>query len=506
MAYTALYREWRPRTFNDVVGQEHITTTLKNQVLNNRIAHAYLFCGTRGTGKTSTAKVFAKALNCLNLIDGEPCNQCEMCRKINEGLAIDVTELDAASNNGVDKIRGIIDDVKYPPQEAKYKVYIMDEVHMLSTGAVNAFLKTLEEPPRNVIFILATTDPQKLPITRSLNLIARVSDGAMRDSLSILDQAISMGNGNVDYNTVVSMLGLVTNEHLFNLTNAIIQRSVEKSIEIIEDVIYSGKDIYLFIKDLIAHYRNLLMVKVTNNPEEVLDMSEENIALIKEQGARLRAEEIMRCIRILQEAENNAKLSKQARLYCELAIIKMCKIEYDTSSEVMLTRLNKLEESLRSGNIKVTAVPKEVEDINNNKVNTTIKNTSLKEERITEESINVNSTSRVTINEVKKSWKDILERFKARREMIISSLIMIGRPVNCSNGIVTVQFDEQNEFAKNRLSDSKNKNIINEVFSEILQDNIKVNFTVDSNDNKQRSAEDILRDTLGDDLIDFIDE
>ena len=286
MAYTALYREWRPRTFNDVVGQEHITTTLKNQVLNNRIAHAYLFCGTRGTGKTSTAKVFAKALNCLNLIDGEPCNQCEMCRKINEGLAIDVTELDAASNNGVDKIRDIIDDVKYPPQEAKYKVYIMDEVHMLSTGAVNAFLKTLEEPPRNVIFILATTDPQKLPITilsrcqrfdfkrinnaeitarlrkivndqnvladeRSLNLIARVSDGAMRDSLSILDQAISMGNGNVDYNTVVSMLGLVTNEHLFNLTNAVIQRSVEKSIEIIEDVIYSGKDIYLFIKDLL---------------------------------------------------------------------------------------------------------------------------------------------------------------------------------------------------------------------------------------------------------------
>ena len=268
MAYTALYREWRPRTFNDVVGQEHITTTLKNQILNNRIAHAYLFCGTRGTGKTSTAKVFAKALNCLDLKDGEPCNECEMCRKINEGLAIDVTELDAASNNGVDKIRDIIDDVKYPPQEARYKVYIMDEVHMLSAGAVNAFLKTLEEPPNNVIFILATTDPQKLPITilsrcqrfdfkrinnseitarlrrivdeqnvladeKSLSLIARVSDGAMRDSLSILDQAISMGNGNVNYQTVVSMLGLVTNEYLFALTNSVIKRSVEKCIEII---------------------------------------------------------------------------------------------------------------------------------------------------------------------------------------------------------------------------------------------------------------------------------
>ncbi len=542
MAYTALYREWRPRTFYDVVGQEHITTTLKNQILNNRIAHAYLFCGTRGTGKTSTAKVFAKALNCLNLNDGEPCNECEMCRKINEGLAIDVTELDAASNNGVDKIRDIIDDVKYPPQESRYKVYIMDEVHMLSAGAVNAFLKTLEEPPNNVIFILATTDPQKLPITilsrcqrfdfkrinnnditarlrkivndqnvladeRSLNLIARVSDGAMRDSLSILDQAISMGNGNVDYNTVVSMLGLVTNEHLFNLVNAVVQRSVEKSIEIIEDVIYSGKDIYLFIKDLIAHYRNLLMVKVTNNPEEVLDMSEENIALIKEQGARLRAEEIMRCIRILQEAENNAKLSKQARLYCELAIIKMCKIEYDTSNEVMLTRLNKLEESLRNGSIKVATVSKEISQISNSKqINTIPNNSGVKEQYSNELSVTENIESKITINDVKKSWKDIIERFKARREMIISSLIMIGKPVDCSNGVITVEFDSQNEFAKNRLSEAKNRDVVNDVFFEIFREKVKVNFVVQSDNNNGKSTEDILRDALGDDLIDFIDE
>lgn len=542
MAYTALYREWRPRTFYDVVGQEHITTTLKNQILNNRIAHAYLFCGTRGTGKTSTAKVFAKALNCLNLKDGEPCNECEMCTKINEGLAIDVTELDAASNNGVDKIRDIIDDVKYPPQEARYKVYIMDEVHMLSAGAVNAFLKTLEEPPNNVIFILATTDPQKLPITilsrcqrfdfkrinnsditarlrkivndqnvladeRSLNLIARVSDGAMRDSLSILDQAISMGNGNVDYNTVVGMLGLVTNDHLFNLVNAVIQKSVEKSIEIIEDVIYSGKDIYLFIKDLIAHYRNLLMVKVTNNPEEVLDMSEENIALIKEQGARLRAEEIMRCIRILQEAENNAKLSKQARLYCELAVIKMCKIEYDTSNEVMLTRLNKLEESLRNGSIKVSTESKEVVQISSSKPTNTISNNKIVKEIYSNgENSSENPDSKITINDVKKSWKDIIERFKARREMIISSLIMMGKPVECSNGIITVEFDSQNEFAKNRLSESKNRDVINDVFFEIFKEKVKVNFVVQSDYNNGKSTEDILRATLGDHLIDFIDE
>ena len=542
LTYTALYREWRPKTFNDVVGQEHITTTLKNQILNNRIAHAYLFCGTRGTGKTSTAKVFAKALNCLNLKEGEPCNECEMCRKINEGLAIDVTELDAASNNGVDKIRDIIDDVKYPPQESKYKVYIMDEVHMLSAGAVNAFLKTLEEPPNNVIFILATTDPQKLPITilsrcqrfdfkrinnseitarlkkiiddqnmladdKSLNLIARVSDGAMRDSLSILDQAISMGNGNVDYNTVVSMLGLVTNEHLFNLTNAVIQRNVEKSIKVIEDVIYSGKDIYLFIKDLISHYRNLLMAKVTHNPEEVLDMSEENIELIKEQSSRLRAEEIMRCIRILQEAENNAKLSKQARLYSELAIIKMCKIEYDTSSEVMLTRLNKLEESLRNGSIKVsTVVPQENNSKDVKKKDIVISKQESNINQNEDSYITGNSDSKITINDVQKAWRDILEGFKARRAMVIGSLLQTGRPVSCSNGIVTVEFEQQYKFGRDRLSESKNTPIINEVFSEILKENIKVNFVVEEGNKIGKSTEDILREKLGEDFIDFIDE
>lgn len=541
MAYTALYREWRPKTFYDVVGQEHITTTLKNQILNNRIAHAYLFCGTRGTGKTSTAKVFAKALNCLNLQDGEPCNECEMCKKINEGLAIDVTELDAASNNGVDKIRDIIDDVKYPPQEARFKVYIMDEVHMLSAGAVNAFLKTLEEPPSNVIFILATTDPQKLPITilsrcqrfdfkrisnsditdrlrkivtdqnvivddKSLNLIARISDGAMRDSLSILDQAISMGNGNVQYDTLIGMLGLVTNEHLFNLTNAIIQRSVERAIGVIEDVVFSGKDIYLFIKDLVSHYRNLLMAKVTNNPEEVLDMSEENISLIKEQSARLRAEEIMRCIRILQEAEGNAKLSKQARLYLELAIIKMCKIEYDTSNEVILSRLNKLEENLKSGNIKVVAaegVKTEIEKTKQAVANKTVN----KQPNPSAQNIQGgNSNSTLSINDVQKAWKDILDRFKARRAMIVYASILTGRPVACSKGIVTIQFDSDYKLSKDRLDKPEYKSVINDIFSEVLREDIKVNFIVEEENKSGKSTEDILVETFGADFVDIIDE
>lgn len=538
MAYTALYREWRPKTFEDVIGQEHITTTLKNQILNDRIAHAYLFCGTRGTGKTSTAKVFAKALNCLNLKDGEPCNECENCKRINEGLLMDVTELDAASNNGVDKIRDIIDDAKYPPQEAKFKIYIMDEVHMLSTGAVNAFLKTLEEPPKNVIFILATTDPQKLPITilsrcqrfdfkrignetivnrlrtivdakgvfaedKSLQLIARVSDGAMRDSLSILDQAIAMGDGKVDYDELVGMLGLVTNEYLFQIVSACIERDVEKSMQIIDKIVYAGKDVYLFIKDLIAHYRNLLMVKVTNNPEEVLDMALENIQLLKDQAERIRVEEIMRCIRIFQECESDAKATKQARLYLELSVIKVCKIQYDTSNEVILARINKLEGALKSGKIQVSQVSAKGE--------TPVSAEQPKKAVATQPKKVVDNTpidenSNLTLDDIKRSWKDILENFRNRRLMILYASVSTGKPIACAGGIITINYDSQYSFNKDRLEKPENNKMVNEVFSEILKSRVRVQFSVDAGEEKVQTAEEKLVDVIGEEFLEIIDE
>lgn len=545
MAYTALYREWRPKTFDDVVGQEHITVTIKNQIKNNRIAHAYLLCGTRGTGKTSTAKIFSKAVNCLNLQEGEPCNECEMCRKINNGLSIDVIEMDAASKRRLEDIKDVIENVKYPPQEGKYKVYIMDEVHMLTQEAVNAFLKTLEEPPSNVIFILATTDPQKLPITilsrcqkfdfrriksssvfdrlrniaqdqgvfaddKSLSLIARMCDGAMRDALSILDQAISMGGGKVEYNGVVTMLGLVSNENLLKLTEGIIEKDVESSMKVIDDIVFSGKDIYTFIRDMITHMRNLLMVKVSQNPEEILDMSEENINFVKNQAQKIRVEEIMRNIRILQDAEDQSKWTKQSRIYLELAVIKMCKIEYDTSKEVMLSRLNKLEEALKNGEIKVSS-----ERIESKVVSKETKQRSegtMAKEAVIKDGIQPvkeqNVYSKVSLDAVKKSWRDILEAFKARRHMVLFAALTTGEVINCENGIITIQYKSDYAFHKQRLEKEENRRIVEDIFSELLKDRLKVQYTIEGKDVliSNNSQEQLLKDAFGEDLVEIVDE
>lgn len=541
MAYTALYREWRPKCFKDVVGQKNITTTLKNQIINNRIAHAYLLCGTRGTGKTSTAKILAKAVNCLNIKDGEPCNECEMCKKINSGLALDVIELDAASNNGVENIRDIISKVMTPPSEAKYKVYIMDEVHMLSTGAVNAFLKTLEEPPSNTIFILATTDPQKLPITilsrcqrydftrirsedillrlraivkgqgvfaddKSLSLISRMSDGAMRDAVSILDQAISMGNKKVEYEEVVNMLGLVTNENLIKLTDSVIEKNIEASMKTVDDIVFSGKDLNNFLKDIITHMRNLMMVKVSQKPEDILDMSEENITILKEQSQKIRIEEIMRNIRILQETEEQSKWSKQSRIYLELAIIKMCKMEYDTSKEVMLARINRLEETIKQGKITIAQAPEHPAAPKSSNTAAKPKGKTQQRESVITSEMSINPDSQLTLDIVKNSWRDILENIKARRMMVIFASLMTGEIVEVKDGVVCIRFEEEYAFNKQRLEKDEYKRAVEEAFSSALKEKVRIRYIVDRKNQVTKSQEEILKETFGEELVEIIDE
>jgi DNA polymerase-3 subunit gamma/tau len=550
MAYTALYREWRPQNFEDLVGQKHVTVTLRNQIKSGRIAHAYLLCGTRGTGKTSTAKILAKAVNCLKLKDGEPCNECEMCLKINAGAAIDVVEMDAASHRGIDKMRDVISDVQYPPRESKYKVYIIDEVHMLTIEAVNAFLKTLEEPPANVVFILATTDPQKLPITilsrcqrydfrrirsgeifdrlrvivkdqgiyaddDSLNLIARMCDGAMRDALSVLDQSIAMSDGKVDYNQVVSMLGLVTNEGLLKLADAVIEKNIEKAMKMVDEIIFSGKDIYTFIRDFITHMRNLMMVKVSTNPEEVLDMSKENIAIVSTQAQKIRLEEIMRNIRILQEAEEQSKWSRQSRIYLELSIIKMCKIEYDTSKEVLLTRINKLENIIKEGKISIvdqrTAAAEETKSAVSQTARVTNASNKAKPPlRDKEEAEIKNYSSNLTLESVRKNWRDILELIKARRLMSLYACLITGEVVSCENGIIFINFGKDYAFSKRRLEAEENNRPIEEIFSEVLKEKVKLRYTVDSSDAdneiSSRKTEDILVEKFGKDFVEIVDD
>lgn len=382
MAYQALYRKWRPSNFDEVRGQDHIVTTLKNQIEMNRIGHAYLFCGTRGTGKTSIAKIFAKAVNCEHPVNGSPCNECAMCRAVNEQRSMNVIEIDAASNNGVDNIREIREEVAYSPSEGKYKVYIIDEVHMLSTGAFNALLKTLEEPPSYVIFILATTEAHKIPITilsrcqrydfhrisidtiaarlselltaegveaeeKAVRYVAKKGDGSMRDALSLLDQCISFYLGQVlTYDKVLDVLGAVDTEVFSRLLRKVLSGDVTGSIHVLEDLITGGRELGQFVSDFTWYMRNLLLVKTSENPEEAIDVSSENLKLLKEESEMTDVETLMRYIRIFSDLSNQIRFASQKRVLVEIALIKLCRPAMETNLDSVLDRLRVLEKQM----------------------------------------------------------------------------------------------------------------------------------------------------------------
>ena len=382
MSYQALYRKFRPQEFDDVKGQDHIVTTLTNQIKANRIGHAYLFCGTRGTGKTTVAKILAKAVNCEHPVNGSPCNECAMCKAIQAGTAMNVIEIDAASNNGVDNIREIREEVAYRPTEGKYKVYIIDEVHMLSTGAFNALLKTLEEPPSYVIFILATTEAHKIPITilsrcqrydfhrisidtiaarlselltaegveaeeKAVRYVAKKGDGSMRDALSLLDQCISFYLGQVlTYDKVLDVLGAVDTEVFSRLLRKVLSGDVTGSIHVLEDLITGGRELGQFVSDFTWYMRNLLLVKTSENPEEAIDVSSENLKLLKEESGMTDVETLMRYIRIFSDLSNQIRFASQKRVLVEIALIKLCRPAMETNLDSVLDRLRVLEKQM----------------------------------------------------------------------------------------------------------------------------------------------------------------
>ena len=365
MAYQAIYRKWRPQVFEDIIGQSHITKTLKNQIMNDKISHAYLFCGTRGTGKTTAAKVFAKAVNCINPQDGSPCNECEICRGIQDGSIMDVTEIDAASNNSVDNIRDLREDVNYVATRTKYRVYIIDEVHMLTTGAFNALLKTLEEPPAHVIFILATTEVHKIPETilsrcqrfdfkritpsdiivrmkeiatadginiteDAYAILAQMADGSMRDGLSILERCVSACGTNIDRDSVTSVLGITKSSLLFELCDAVISCNSKAVLSLIDMVCRDGKDLNVFCDSLIKHFRDLLVCKVTQNPADMMDYSDDFLVKLRAQADKASYEKLSNAATVLTKAKADAKWVKNPRVIYELALIKLTRPELDS--------------------------------------------------------------------------------------------------------------------------------------------------------------------------------
>ncbi len=383
--YQALYRKWRPKDFSDVYGQPHVTRTLRSQLENGRISHAYLFTGSRGTGKTTCAKILSKAVNCLNPVDGNPCNECEICRGIENGSILDVIEIDAASNNGVDNIRDLREEANFTPANAKYRVYIIDEVHMLSIGAFNALLKTLEEPPSHVIFILATTEIHKLPSTilsrcqrfdfkriapeditarlmyvaekenvsltsNAANLIARIADGGMRDALSLLDRCFAMGT-DIDENTVSDAAGIAGTVHLFSFSEFVAKGDFTSSLRLVSKLHNESCDIDSLCTELTLHFRNLMVAKTVSDCEGLIVCSKDELTKIKERASQLRLSKILSCIEILEQTAKNIKNAANKKIQLEAAVIKMCAPSASSGEGIsadLEERISAIEEKLLS--------------------------------------------------------------------------------------------------------------------------------------------------------------
>ena len=541
--HKALYRVYRPKTFGDVVGQEHIVKTLKNQIKNNNIGHAYLFSGTRGTGKTSTAKIFARAVNCLNPINEEPCNECEICIDTLNDNIMDIVEIDAASNNSVDDIRELRESVKYTPSKAKYKVYIIDEVHMLSQGAFNALLKTLEEPPSYVIFILATTEPHKIPATilsrcqrfdfkrvsskdiasrmsyickkenieaeeKALSLIARNSQGALRDALSILDQCMSFGNEKIEHNDVIELLGTVNIDELFELSQSIIDENTKKSLEILNEFIIWGKDIRNLINDLIDHFRNLMVCKVSKDLDEIISLPEESIERLKEQSQNVNINDLIRILNILSETQDSMKSSSNTRILAEVTIMKIAQPMFDESKEALIKRIENLEEKIESGNIKVSTV--QIEQSKD------VKSQIIEDDKVEEnkEDVAYEEVKSEDVRLVESSWKKITQKIKDDRKLSIAALLKEVNTFNVKDNILYLIFNDNFSFARSRLNSKDTIEYVESIIRSVLNRSFNIQIYLKSEVaslnlsetiNKADEGEEILKNIVNKDILEIKD-
>ncbi|MCM3603676.1 DNA polymerase III subunit gamma/tau [Robertmurraya korlensis] len=481
MAYQALYRVWRPQTFIDVVGQEHVTKTLQNALLQQKISHAYLFSGPRGTGKTSAAKIFAKAVNCENSPANEPCNACPACLGITDGSIPDVIEIDAASNNGVEEIRDIRDKVKFAPSSVKYKVYIVDEVHMLSIGAFNALLKTLEEPPRHVIFILATTEPHKIPLTiisrcqrfdfkrisahsivsrmktivdetgvqyeeKALQVVARAAEGGMRDALSLLDQAISFSREEVTVEDALTVTGSVSQGLLNLLATAIKERDAAKALEALEELLFLGKDPSRFIEDFILYYRDMLLYKAAPNLEESFErvlLDEE----FKQLAETVNQEEIYQIIETLNKSQQEMRWTNHPRIFLEVAVVKLCQMKVrDNGKQISSTEID----SLLS---KISSLEEQLSDLRKNGISVTsdqaVNTTQAKPARTSRRGFQaqtgkinevLKSATKPDLTLVKSKWGELLGKLVYNQMRSQAALLNEAEPVAASTTALVISF------------------------------------------------------------------
>lgn len=492
MAYTALYRKFRPTTFADVVGQEHITKTLRNQIIADRVGHAYLFNGGRGTGKTSSAKILARAINCLNPKDGEPCNECEICRGALNGSLTDIVEMDAASNNSVEDIRSIREEVNFLPTKAKYRVYIIDEVHMLSPGAFNALLKTLEEPPEHVKFILATTEPQKLPATilsrcqrfdfkrisnediikrlkvvcnesnieitdSALNIIAVLSEGAMRDALSILERCIQDGENKIDEDKIKDLVGIPKIAFVNSITEAIIDYDIDKALKSMDDILNEGKDLNNFLWEIIKYTKDILIYKSSKKADLY---SEDEIANINAISEKVTKEKLVNLIYELSKLETDMKWSTQKTIMFQAGIIKLCSNEFDSSSNIE-ERVDKIEKYLKSGRVAVNTmqVPVSATPVNqtqNYNLNNRVQSTPTVASNTVKQNTMANKPKQYS-SDLSKSWPTIVKDLKQNGKIVLYTNLMNTSAEEINDMTVGIKFPNGlSSFGKTVLEKQEN--------------------------------------------------
>ena len=539
MGYTALYRKFRPLNFSEMVGQEHITKTLKNQIIANRVGHAYLFNGGRGTGKTSAAKILARAINCLNPKDGEPCNECEICKGAISGSLTDIVEMDAASNNSVEDIRSIREEVNFLPTKAKYRVYIIDEVHMLSTGAFNALLKTLEEPPEHVKFILATTEPQKLPATilsrcqrfdfkrisnediikrleivckesnieiskNALNVIAVLSEGAMRDALSILERCIQDGDNKIDEDKIKDLVGIPKTTFIHGLVEAVVEYDVNRALEVIQKVLDDGKDIINFLWEIIKYTKDILVYKST----EKLDLyNEDELKDIKDLSDKVSKEKLVNLIYQLSELENDIKWSTQKTIMFQAGIIKLCNEQSYVSDDIQ-ERIERIEKYLKKQSENRNSQIYNVTNINNNDNNYFSRNVA--EKSVTENSINVESSkteqSKIVksvkkenknySNKAEEYWPQILKDLKNNGKIVLYTNLMNSKAIEINDMTVGIEFPNGlNSFGKAVIEKQENVREISNMVSMACGKHMNIKYMINNGPQKvQTTSDEKIRD------------